>query len=237
MQRLASRTGSAPETSTLRRSAQRSGPGASTRSPGEDEAGHPRSTDGRRMSTEAALSPAVQSGGHCSSPQRVPGLQGLSKQDAWVGAAEETSSGPGDLLVLPGGMFLIGSEEHRYPEDGESPSRPVDVGGFRIAANTVRKDDFARFTAATAYATTAEARGVVLRHGYGVYNATGNVWEGTADRFGPQPDRRAGDPRWLLSVPPLLLLALPVRRLFGQYAGQQRRDHRLPAGRGLPLTA
>jgi sulfatase modifying factor 1 len=62
----------------------------------------------------------------------------------------------GGLLDLPGGTFLMGSDEQRYPEDGEGPVRPVDVDGFRIAPLTVTNDDFGRFVAATAYATTAE---------------------------------------------------------------------------------
>jgi sulfatase modifying factor 1 len=56
-------------------------------------------------------------------------------------------------------MFLMGSDEDRYPDDGESPSRPVHVEGFRIAAHTVTNDDFAGFVAATGYGTTAEREG------------------------------------------------------------------------------
>ena len=58
-------------------------------------------------------------------------------------------------------------------------------------------------------------------NGYGLYNATGNVWEWTADRFGPGAAGSAGDPGWLLPVPRLLLLALPVRRPVGQHPRQQ----------------
>jgi formylglycine-generating enzyme required for sulfatase activity len=50
----------------------------------------------------------------------------------------------------------MGSDEERYPGDGESPSRRVDVGAFRIAAYTVTNDDFAAFVADTGYLTTAE---------------------------------------------------------------------------------
>ena len=53
----------------------------------------------------------------------------------------------------------MGSDEDRYPEDGEGPVRPVHVDGFRIAAHTVSNADFARFVAATGYGTTAEREG------------------------------------------------------------------------------
>jgi len=63
------------------------------------------------------------------------------------------------LVELPGGTFRMGSDEERYPDDGEGPSRPVHVDRFRLAAHTVRNDEFARFAAATGYVTTAEREG------------------------------------------------------------------------------
>lgn len=53
----------------------------------------------------------------------------------------------------------MGSDEDRYPEDGEGPQRPVHVSGFRMSAHTVSNADFARFVAATGYGTTAEREG------------------------------------------------------------------------------
>ena len=53
----------------------------------------------------------------------------------------------------------MGSDDHRYPEDGESPSRLATVDAFTIAAHTVSNDEFAVFTAATGYVTTAEREG------------------------------------------------------------------------------
>jgi formylglycine-generating enzyme required for sulfatase activity len=50
----------------------------------------------------------------------------------------------------------MGSAEQRYPADGESPARPANVQGFRIAAHAVSNDDFAAFATATGYLTTAE---------------------------------------------------------------------------------
>jgi sulfatase modifying factor 1 len=53
----------------------------------------------------------------------------------------------------------MGSDEDRYPADGESPSRAAHVEGFGISACTVSNDDFARFIAETGYMTTAEREG------------------------------------------------------------------------------
>lgn len=80
-----------------------------------------------------------------------------------VGAPERPRPGnaaqPDDLLRIRGGTFWMGSDEDRYPEDGESPPRPVHVGGFGIAAHTVTNADFAGFVGATGYGTTAEREG------------------------------------------------------------------------------
>jgi formylglycine-generating enzyme required for sulfatase activity len=46
-----------------------------------------------------------------------------------------------------------------YPQDGESPRRPVYVSPFAIAENTVTNAEFARFVAETGYVTTAEQLG------------------------------------------------------------------------------
>jgi hypothetical protein len=111
------------------------------------------------MSPEAVRAPTtVATGGHCWSPQRGPGGGAAATSDTErVRAA--TTPPPTDLLELSGSRFWMGSDENRYPDDGESPSRPVHVDGFRIAAHTVSNADFAPFIAATGYVTTAEREG------------------------------------------------------------------------------
>jgi formylglycine-generating enzyme required for sulfatase activity len=112
------------------------------------------------MSPEHLRVPSpIATGGHCCSPQRAAGGGAAASSDAPERAPKVAGSAPTDLLDLSGGRFWMGSDEDRYPADGESPSRPVDVGDFRIAAHTVSNDDFARFTAATGYVTTAEREG------------------------------------------------------------------------------
>jgi formylglycine-generating enzyme len=59
----------------------------------------------------------------------------------------------GDPVTLPGGRFLMGSDDH-YPE--ESPAHLVEVGPFAIARHPVTNRQFARFVAATGYLTVAE---------------------------------------------------------------------------------
>jgi formylglycine-generating enzyme len=63
------------------------------------------------------------------------------------------------LVGLPGGVFLMGSADQRYPDDAESPPRPVRLAPFRIAARTVTNAEFAAFVAQTGHVTTAERAG------------------------------------------------------------------------------
>jgi formylglycine-generating enzyme len=59
----------------------------------------------------------------------------------------------GDPVALPGGRFLMGSDDH-YPE--EAPAHVVEVGPFAIARHQVTNHQFAQFVAATGYVTVAE---------------------------------------------------------------------------------
>ncbi len=58
-----------------------------------------------------------------------------------------------DAIVLPGGTFVMGSDNH-YPE--EAPAHPVRVGPFAIDPYTVTNEQFAQFVGATGYVTVAE---------------------------------------------------------------------------------
>ncbi len=60
---------------------------------------------------------------------------------------------------LGGGTFLMGSTEHRYPEDREGPPRAVEVAPFRIGRCAVTNDEFADFVDDTGHGTTAEREG------------------------------------------------------------------------------
>ena len=60
---------------------------------------------------------------------------------------------PADMVSLPGGSFLMGSNDH-YPE--ERPAHKVRVGAFAIDRHAVTNRQFARFVAATGHVTQAE---------------------------------------------------------------------------------
>jgi sulfatase modifying factor 1 len=60
---------------------------------------------------------------------------------------------PPDMLWVPGGTFLMGSEDF-YPEEG--PVHEVTVDGFWMDRHIVTNERFARFVEATGYVTVAE---------------------------------------------------------------------------------
>lgn len=60
---------------------------------------------------------------------------------------------PGDMVQLPGGSFVMGSNAH-YPE--ERPARKVRVGPFAIDRYAVTNRQFACFVEATGHVTLAE---------------------------------------------------------------------------------
>ena len=76
-------------------------------------------------------------------------------------APVETRGDPvGAMVELPGGTFLMGSEDaDARPDDGEGPVREVTIDRFRIDATTVTNRRFAEFVNATGYRTEAEAFG------------------------------------------------------------------------------
>ena len=53
-----------------------------------------------------------------------------------------------DLVLVPGGVFRMGSDDH-YPE--EAPAREVEVGDLWVARTTVTNAAFAAFVADTGY--------------------------------------------------------------------------------------
>ena len=62
-------------------------------------------------------------------------------------------------LALAGATFLMGSEETKYPGDGEGPVRTVTVAPFELAAHAVTNDDWAAFVRATGFTTVSERLG------------------------------------------------------------------------------
>jgi sulfatase modifying factor 1 len=65
-----------------------------------------------------------------------------------------------DLVVIPGGSFIMGTDEpYRYEGDGEGPAREVTLGPFRIGRHSVTNGQFADFVQSTDYRTDAERFG------------------------------------------------------------------------------
>src|SRR5690242_21544801 len=58
-----------------------------------------------------------------------------------------------NMVWIPGGRFLMGSDKH-YPE--EAPAHDVTVDGFWMDKHTVTNAEFSRFVEATGYVTLAE---------------------------------------------------------------------------------
>ena len=66
----------------------------------------------------------------------------------------------GTLVEMTGGSFQMGTNgPFGYPQDGEQPSRSVDVGTFAISTTAVTADEFAAFVDATGHVTQAETDG------------------------------------------------------------------------------
>ena len=89
-----------------------------------------------------------------------------------------------------GGDFLMGSDDQRFPEDGEGPVRRVTVSPFVIACHAVSNLQFGDFVRATGYTTDAE------RYGWSF------VFEGLLpDEVRRDPGSRAAETPWWVSVP------------------------------------
>jgi formylglycine-generating enzyme len=64
------------------------------------------------------------------------------------------------MVEVPGGRFQMGSEDaFAYPEDGEGPTREVELSTFWIDACAVTNEQFAAFAAETGHITEAERFG------------------------------------------------------------------------------
>jgi formylglycine-generating enzyme len=66
---------------------------------------------------------------------------------------QDRADKPTGMAWIPGGTFLMGSEEF-YPE--ERPVHEVSVDGFWMDERQVTNHQFARFVEATGYITVAE---------------------------------------------------------------------------------
>ncbi|MFJ8750431.1 formylglycine-generating enzyme family protein [Streptomyces sp. NPDC102441] len=80
--------------------------------------------------------------------------------DRLVPAASAAKGVADGMVLLPGGPFLMGSEDpDGFRADGEGPVREVRVSAFRIDAHAVSNQRFAEFVSATGHVTEAERFG------------------------------------------------------------------------------
>ncbi|MFV0260797.1 MAG: formylglycine-generating enzyme family protein [Acidimicrobiales bacterium] len=95
----------------------------------------------------------------CCGPSRRQGSDRTSASDTPTGRPAAAAARP-DFVTVPAGSFAMGTDDPiGYPDDGEGPVHRVEVAGFEIAATTVTNAQFAAFTDATGYETTAEEFG------------------------------------------------------------------------------
>uniref|UniRef100_A0A8C4T354 Formylglycine-generating enzyme n=1 Tax=Erpetoichthys calabaricus TaxID=27687 RepID=A0A8C4T354_ERPCA len=73
-----------------------------------------------------------------------------------------TEPAPGKLnqmVLIPGGAFLMGTDEPGIPQDGEGPARRVHIQSFYMDMYEVSNLEFEKFVNATGYLTEAEKFG------------------------------------------------------------------------------
>lgn len=64
-----------------------------------------------------------------------------------------------DMSLIPGGKYLMGTDEPHFPEDQESPERLVEIKDFYMDKYEVSNQKFREFVKATKYVTEAEKFG------------------------------------------------------------------------------
>lgn len=96
----------------------------------------------------------------CCSPDR-----GTDPQNEIVTSHSQSShSTPyspsnGELVHLSGGEFGMGTDNRRFPADGEGPIREVTIDAFAISPNLVTNTEFEAFVSGTGHVTDAERFG------------------------------------------------------------------------------
>ncbi|KAG8436075.1 hypothetical protein GDO86_007251 [Hymenochirus boettgeri] len=63
------------------------------------------------------------------------------------------------MVLLPSGVFSMGTNEPAIPQDGESPARRVNLDSFYMDIYEVSNKEFAKFVKATGHVTEAEKFG------------------------------------------------------------------------------
>jgi sulfatase modifying factor 1 len=96
----------------------------------------------------------------CCVPSRARAAVLEASRGASLTREKVTAGSTTDMVELPGGRFLMGTEDREgFPADGEGPVRTVALDPFLIDRFSVCNRDFLLFIAATGYKTEAERFG------------------------------------------------------------------------------
>lgn len=96
----------------------------------------------------------------CCSPSRQPSTHHHTNNPAEYQQQQYPDiSTQSKLIPLQGGEFRMGTDNQRFPADGEGPIRKVRIEPFQIAIHPVTYAQFNNFATATGYITDAEKFG------------------------------------------------------------------------------
>ncbi|XP_036122793.1 formylglycine-generating enzyme isoform X1 [Molossus molossus] len=102
----------------------------------------------------------------CGAPQRPGAPGGSAAAHRYSREANAPDPGPATrppapakMVLIPAGVFTMGTDDPQIKQDGEAPARRVTVDAFYMDAYEVSNADFEQFVNATSYLTEAERFG------------------------------------------------------------------------------
>ncbi|XP_036905443.1 formylglycine-generating enzyme isoform X6 [Sturnira hondurensis] len=106
----------------------------------------------------------------CGAPQRpgAPSSSAAAHRYSREANAPDPDPGPGPghrpqapakMVLVPAGVFTMGTDDPQIKQDGEAPARRVTLDAFYMDAYEVSNADFEKFVNATGYLTEAEKFG------------------------------------------------------------------------------
>ncbi|XP_068058450.1 formylglycine-generating enzyme isoform X3 [Anomalospiza imberbis] len=87
------------------------------------------------------------------------GREAAARRYSAAAAGSGRSARRGPMVLIPGGVFTMGTHEPEIQQDGEGPARRVRLGSFHMDQYEVSNQDFESFVSATGYVTEAEKFG------------------------------------------------------------------------------